>query len=468
MAGKTFVTLGAAAILSACILQTRFPAPVVAGLVAFAPLMALNPSVYFIAFLLIRPSLDQWAEINVLGTEATGFGLNPASLASLGLILMCGLHLCVNPRSVEAIRRSAPLRSLNGVFFFWLLFASLSFVHTENALNSLNDLARLLAVALAVNYAVIHFGGSERGIRKFGAIVLLSAIVPLGVGLHQIIAQVDQFAVGTMRRIYGTFAHPNPFAAYLILIVWTAWFLAGHSRTHRALRLGLLAVSLLSLVELYHTFTRSAWIAFSLSLCVYALYRTRLSKKVTNLAALACVGVGTLPFVQGRFLDLMPQVGQRMMSSWEWRLHLWQDALGSLREHPFLGHGLGMFEQNWSDAAHNDLLRVAYEIGIPGVLAFLALFAVFMSHASKAESRETEFDRGRKKIALCLIVSLFVCALSDNMVRSIVVLLYYFPLAAVFVQGVAGRLSSMESAVIERTRGFQRPVVAEHTCLLPG
>src|SRR6185436_6714370 len=103
--------------------------------------------------------------------------------------------------------------------------------------------------------------------------VLVSCLIPVGFGLYQFFAGTGIYERG-FNRLYGTFAHSNVFAEYLFLVIFLLIFMMARPENRMVLKKVLLG-SLLFLVGFcfYHTFTRTLWIAFAVSVVFYAFMK---------------------------------------------------------------------------------------------------------------------------------------------------------------------------------------------------
>ena len=98
----------------------------------------------------------------------------------------------------------------------------------------------------------------------------------------------------------------------------------------------------------------------------------------------------------------MAQAERTVLSSYEFRLTVWHAALQVLQAFPLSGAGIGTFDTvvrflfphlypaspyNPSvniTHAHNELLQVAIDLGIPGFVAYVAMLATFARTARRA------------------------------------------------------------------------------------
>ena len=167
---------------------------------------------------------------------------------------------------------------------------------------------------------------------------------------------------------------------------WKAWAMSLSSRKTSSL-LATLALALMAGV-LILTQSRSAYIGVATGLIVLAVSRNRwfaLSLPLLAVIALArawSVGADS-------FLDSILILDRTGTASG--RFEVWQRALYMIQDFPYTGIGLNMFPYV-GDAmypylllgpnakvphAHNNFLQIAVDIGIPGLIAYLALLTTF-------------------------------------------------------------------------------------------
>lgn len=177
-------------------------------------------------------------------------------------------------------------------------------------------------------------------------------------------------------------AHANTFASFIapLLLITIARFLAGTVHRGRAL---MPAVIVLGVCTLVGTFTRGAWVGFTIGL-VYLLFdgQRRGLIRLRPLLPMGGLFVLAVPFL---IRPVMERLGADHQAAYEERRALMQMAMSVIRAHPFIGCGAGayasVFRQylppelstNWLFVVHNRYLLIAAEMGIVGLIAFLSL-----------------------------------------------------------------------------------------------
>jgi O-antigen ligase len=274
------------------------------------------------------------------------------------------------------------------------------------------------------------FGAIQHRLKFVIALVLLAGASQALIGIWQFGFRgegPEHFAIlGDYFRAYGTFEQPNPFGGFmgltaafalgvLIGAVAPLWpRLSDRLRLRRNLRTTAPAFSwkwatfvgacaLLCSAALLLSWSRGAWLGFAAGLAVLVLFlpRRRWVGFALLLAALAVFWVGMQ-------VGLVPSsVAERLISFQEdlrfgdvrgvdindanyavlERLAHWQSALNMAGAHPWLGVGFGNYEPaypdyaliNWPDPlghAHNFYLNILAEVGVIGLLTYLALWGI--------------------------------------------------------------------------------------------
>ena len=141
-------------------------------------------------------------------------------------------------------------------------------------------------------------------------------------------------------------------------------------------KIGMSVLLFLSLVCLYYTFTRSAWIATIIGLFAVAIMGRRRLMLGLMVGGIM-LSLVALPSIAGRFADLGSSTSAAGYSSnsLSWRFSYWGDVLPLASKDPITGIGLNMssYETSQQKEPHNDFLRAYVETGIIGTLAYLAL-----------------------------------------------------------------------------------------------
>jgi hypothetical protein len=267
---------------------------------------------------------------------------------------------------------------------------------------------------------------------------------------------IDSWARGRDWRASGFFGHYTTYAESLqLLLALVFGLLLSVSKNHRILRLVLLINLLGLLMALMLTVTRASWLAFIVSSAVILLLGA--SKRT-----LILVGVLAIPLIlAGAFiLQQKRNVGfvDRSDGSTTWRQTVWREGfelLTSKPRHLLIGIGMDSIKARWREWGmfdngripighmHSNLLELALERGLPALLLWLALLAVYartllqllrkLKHSpTDQETIGTWIDRGLVLGALGGLIGFFVSGIVHyNWGDSEVVMIFYLVMGLV-------------------------------------
>lgn len=213
-------------------------------------------------------------------------------------------------------------------------------------------------------------------------------------------------------RVRGTMGFPNQFGAYLILLLPLAISLAISARSS-LLKLFYLGTSVFGLFTLMFTFSRSSWAGFLFTTAVFMFLMLRRGmlrfKYVVGAGALVILIAG----IAMAFWDLILLRFETGAEA-KWRLLMIEISFPIIAEHPVFGVGLNNYQWHSFDEfrfwhpVHNDFLRLAAEIGIPGCLFFMTMLFVTLRHAYKQVVSKDKFSATIASGAICCFVAFMV------------------------------------------------------------
>jgi O-antigen ligase/polysaccharide polymerase Wzy-like membrane protein len=235
-----------------------------------------------------------------------------------------------------------------------------------------------------------------------GALAVLGLLGTNWFGKFPVLASIIARLPKTIRGVPGAEEgfHPNAVAGCLVLFIplqialltggARAW-IAGTRSTRGTQRLvaGVqLALLALTAGTLLLTQSRGAWAGLLAALLAFLAWHNRATR---TLAAAAVAGLAALAFALGshRVVDLaISQSGPEMARNVSGRVELWSRAIAGIHDFPFTGMGMNVFRKvmprlyptflaspDFDVAhAHNHLLQAALDLGIPGLVAYLAIW----------------------------------------------------------------------------------------------
>ena len=272
-------------------------------------------------------------------------------------------------------------------------------------------------------------------IKRLIASIYVSALIPVGYTMFEVLTHHSQFTSGGFSRFEGTFSQPNPFAIYLTMLIVMGAALFPHLTQKK--KIGMAALLFFSLVCLYYTFTRSAWIACVIGLFAVAIMGRRRLMLGLMVAAIM-VSLVALPSIAGRFADLGSSTSAAGYSSnsLSWRFSYWGDVLPLASKDPITGIGLNMssYETSQQKEPHNDFLRAYVETGVIGTIAYLALLLSMVLVARDSmrftKRRAWTYERSIAVGFAACVISFLVISLVSNVITEVIVLWYYVAFAA--------------------------------------
>jgi putative inorganic carbon (hco3(-)) transporter len=291
---------------------------------------------------------------------------------------------------------------------------------------------------------------------RFILIVFASSLIPLAYGLVEVGLDLSK---GDAFRLKSTFTHANIFAFYLVLLIGLVLFV----QVSRALRwskqlrrLFLLFIPILVFL-LVMTKTRSAWLAATLVLFVYAVL---VDRRFLLFVLLIPVFVSVESTVSDRLLDLQKGAeiedlnelnAETKLNSFAWREVLWQSAAPWIFAEPVWGYGLESFRFYSPDFfpltidgegidAHSLYVQIQFEMGLLGIIAFMFL----MGRIAIQLTSGMRCDRDGMIVLCALLVVYLVVSYSDNMIYYLAFNWYFY-----FIMGAACAWSRLQRSAPE-------------------
>jgi len=254
-------------------------------------------------------------------------------------------------------------------------------------------------------YLVVTFLREPRDLRRFATTFALAGLFVAAIGLLQRFggaveaahATEEQLEAGVIGgRSEGTgflgLGHPNFLGAFLIMSLPTWFFMVDHLKRwyHRMLaNIGIL----MGLLALLFTYSRSAWIGVVGGIGMLGLSDRRALRRiflflilfaiVAQGLSVAYAGMGVVELISFRFDELN-------RSNYSARPAIFRSALDVIAAHPFIGVGPSAFPWHadhsmvggrYLSQAHNLLLTLAAENGIPCALTFVFLIGLILRMA---------------------------------------------------------------------------------------
>jgi putative inorganic carbon (HCO3(-)) transporter len=363
----------------------------------FAVLLVATPFLLFPSrltvlalLLLVAPWLVRWRFIG-RPTAST-----PMDVPILCLLLMVPVAVWVSPLPQESLRKL--LGIILGVCFFYGLVNS---THTRGWLWCWT----LLLVGAGVAIAFLSLFGTDWADYKS------LPLQPIYQQLPRLFHNITAYGEGGFHpnEVGGalTLVLPPTLAVCLVLLGDKAgWLMAASGASARDaqadkklgwsrrtwLRRGLLPLLIVSFtltaIAFLLTQSRSAYLGLSVGLVVFGISRSRWFLVALLVLSLVTLGVGLHLGLEDSVEALVQAQSARLGVG---RFEIWERAVSLLQDFPYTGIGLNTFPQvsetmypyparspaGLVPHAHNNLLQVGTDLGIPGLVAYVGVLAAF-------------------------------------------------------------------------------------------
>ena len=202
-------------------------------------------------------------------------------------------------------------------------------------------------------------------------------------------------------RASGGTRHYETFAEVLQIIAQLALgFALAHLRNHgpnKYFRIALAAAALLVL-GLAFTAMRTVIVAFAIGACVVAWRSLRGAYKLAFIVGLFFViGLGVVVVSQTRARDALALGDPSSML----RFQVARVGMSRIPEHPVFGHGMDAMKRHWTEWGfpgkdmlhlHSTPLQLAFDRGLPLLVLWLWLMALFWTEIAGAEKRAADLS----------------------------------------------------------------------------
>ncbi|HEY6951690.1 MAG TPA: O-antigen ligase family protein, partial [Bacteroidota bacterium] len=239
------------------------------------------------------------------------------------------------------------------------------------------------------------------------------------------------FYLGASHRVPSLLGNSASFSSFLIVVVPVVLARAaepGISRAQSRFHVAVLAAAVALLVS---TQTRSSIAGWFVSVAAFAAMTLRFKKIAKGLAFTLVTVAGilvVLTFVVPRFGARVTQTFNKgPQSTLARRLYFWEAGGKAFVASPLVGHGIGSFERTvftyrspdyWEAAsedvvphAHNEVLEIAVEYGLCGLILSLAVIVLLMKKGISYTRSASGWDR----LAAAGLVSSVIGIAVDNL-----------------------------------------------------
>jgi len=350
-----------------------------------------------------------------------------------------------------------PLRWPLAAFIGLALFSTLWATSLQASLKEL-----IKWVEVSALYFFVASEVQEEEVLPIALAMILAGALAAAQGINQAVTHTGPagflfpLAGHIFLRAYGTFEQPNPYAGYLgltaplaygiLLGIWSTGMSDGKGilrlRQRAALTLFTAVALGLMTVAMLLTLSRGGWLGFAAAALIVSVLVSRRTAVLVTLG----VFLGSAALLLSSFHVLPPSLVQRAtnfmpyLGDWDItrivvtpqnfalveRLAHWRAGWLMFIAHPWTGVGFGNYPAayplfalpDWTDPlghAHNYYLNVLAELGLGGLLAYLALWAAAFQLAWLAIRHNSGVARGIAVGTLGVLIHLSVHNLVDNL-----------------------------------------------------
>ncbi len=198
------------------------------------------------------------------------------------------------------------------------------------------------------------------------------------------------FAGRLTDRVYATFGNPNIYAVFLLVALLFSLALAVEKK-QRAKKVLYSVIFLFNFAALVLTWSRGAWIAAMIGLLICLILQIkRHGGLFVSLLLFASYAVCLIP---ESVVDRLLSVFNTSDSTITYRFSIWRSSFAMLKEHPWLGIGVGAdnFSSVFASYAEKDVsaihshslfLQIACEAGVLALCMFTLLFLLRAVHVA--------------------------------------------------------------------------------------
>jgi putative inorganic carbon (hco3(-)) transporter len=378
----------------------------------------------------------------------SAMGITPAEVfLIIGLILWIA-DVWINRPSLKQ-QFSSPV-TLPLAFFLLIHFIAAVFgIDILNSLKNFKQVYIILMFFLAANYA----GGKKDISRAVNAFIAGAAVV----GLWCIAMTIKNRYIGhdpDFRASSFSGNHMHAGGMLMMAVIVSASALLRDKKDGSGIKPVLFHsfAFLLTAAGLLFTYTRGSWLGAGIGVFMAAVYYDKKIAAAAVIAALAFVLMfGHTSFAGRAISSFKAEPGTSAAE----RVSMWKSGLRIIRDHPALGIGTANLEKIYpkyrqpearepnAGHLHNNLIQIAVIDGLPGLGAFLWLFAAFWISMIRDLMKNKDGNRVfLLYTALCVNIAFFVNGFFEyNFFSTQPVLMFWFLMGL----GFAGMKSRVQS-----------------------
>lgn len=344
---------------------------------------ALAPVHVAAVYLIIRPLLQPFSLL-----QQDVFGIPIGALPSMLLIPIAFLN---------AVFRKKYRFFVGHIIFLYLLlmFSILSIYNSSDYLASLEAIIKLL-VGIGMFLLVYNGIDNVKKVRLLLWSFAVSAIIPILFGFYEIISgNYGLLHQATVERVSSVFGIGNAFGIYMSIVMIAILMLFLLETAHKKRMVLLVLLGLLVVLQVF-ALNRGTWIALFLGTLISSIFY----KKKIQFRWFVLAGMLVALFFAGQIITRFSDIDRvdesgRTHNTFEGRVEYWQKIIPLIAKRPVIGYGVGTSEEvtykylKNETPPHNDYVRLALEIGVPGAMIYmLFLFFELLRNFKKALSKD--------------------------------------------------------------------------------
>ncbi len=352
-------------------------------MVIFAKLLAILSSIILLLFLFsprklasiyyfIRPLSQPAANVGIslVGLPITSFYSLVVILSTVVNIARRGAHYIFVKHSI--------------ILYILILFSSLSFINSANYSISFSSIIKILT---GLSFFLLIYSSIETSDDGLSLLKMISysSLLPLFFGFYQYITGIvfisGSIGLKETDRINSFMGQANAYGIYLTLALIATLIVIFHEANKRK---KIIFISILIMIVIAEILAknRGTWIALLAGFTLSGIFYRKIIKLRWYIVILLAIAILFSNNIYNRFQELNElNAAGRVHNTFAGRVNYWKELTPLIMKHPLIGHGIGTSSLVTSRylktelAPHNDYLRLALEIGIPGsFLYFLFLF----------------------------------------------------------------------------------------------
>lgn len=383
-----------------------------------------NP-INFIKFaLLIRPSLDILGNYKLMGV------VNAAGILSLFVILIC-LFIFLKENNIRIL-----FGIRTNIIYALIIGSIISTISNYQYIDyniSLIDFIMKMLSAVSIFLVLIDYMKTYDRVIEIVKTVMLSALFPIFFGFFCFVTDfntIPLYGVPYINRIMSTFVHPNNFGHYL-LVVFFYYQINRQFELKEKWIFGRMFFILL-LLNILFTFSRSSIIGL---LCGYLIVKIKNVKSL--IFSIFAVSLTFLLFYY-QYTDFFDYTFEYTLqsdyadkSTLYSRVYVWYNSFSMIFDSFFWGYGVEYFLKIFGTNAHNDYLRVFFELGLSGFVLVCSLFFFQIKDSMHLMKSDKKLNQEIGKIYMANIITILLIMSVGNLIFSLVIQWYVYGLWAI-------------------------------------